>query len=134
MHTIMVGGVAGYRKGDDVPAAAVENLKLVVGTDVMPADRNIVPRPARSAARGEWEAYALGQGMDLDKAHDMSRDQLRDAYPDQVRDDVMPLPPAAAALKADWVDYAVVRGLPRAEAEVLTKDDLMGQFGPKGDG
>lgn len=78
---IPVGGVRGYNPGDDVPASAVENLGLQVGVHVLPANVNVIPRPAGNARRADWEAYWLGQGLDHDEIDGMTRDQMADRKP-----------------------------------------------------
>lgn len=73
---IFVNGTRGYNKGDDVPASAVTNLGLTVGTDVLPAHAGVVERPAGNARRADWEAYWLGQGMPQADIDGMTRDEL----------------------------------------------------------
>ena len=36
-----------------------------------------MPMPAGNASHEEWRAYAVGQGMDLDEAGALTRDQIR---------------------------------------------------------
>ena len=75
-------GVRAYNPGDDVPASAVENLGLVVGQQVLPANVHIVPRPAGNARRAEWEAYWLGQGLDQEEVDGMTRDEMAAREPE----------------------------------------------------
>jgi hypothetical protein len=82
LRTIQVGGVAGYREGDEMVADVVDNLGLEVGVDVLPLRPDVIPRPAGDAPRGDWAAYAMGQGMDREEVDDLSRDELRGRFPD----------------------------------------------------
>jgi hypothetical protein len=94
---ITVNGVIGYMPGDNVTTHAVETLGLVIGKDgdVLPAGTYVVPRPAGNATRAAWEAYALGQGMPQEEAQELTRDELRKAFP--VEDgDAVPLSEAPA--------------------------------------
>lgn len=100
LHVIRVNGVIGYREGDDVTAAVVDNLNLVVGSDVMPANATVIPRPDDDAAPRDWEAFAIGQGMPVPEAQAASMAELQAKYPAEQRDDVMPLRPAAKPAKA----------------------------------
>lgn len=146
--TIMVNGVRGYNAGDPVPASAVENLGLIVGRDVLPADRNIVPRPAANAKRADWVAYWLGQRLPQDEVDDMTRDEMaarepvveiveEEPPPVVVAEPANPQPdlvaeqaaeqvaarverPGQNARKPEWVEYAVYRGMDRGTAEDST--------------
>jgi hypothetical protein len=69
-------GVRAYNAGDDVPASAVANLKLVVGQDVIPSSPEILPRPPKSASRADWDAYWRAQGLDQDERDGMTRDDM----------------------------------------------------------
>ncbi len=74
-------GVRAYNPGDDVPASAVENLGLVVGTHVMPTSNKTLPRPEGRAKRADWEAYWLGQGMTQEEIDGLNRDELAEKDP-----------------------------------------------------
>lgn len=140
-------GVRAYNPGDDVDASVVENWGLVVGRQVLPANVNVIPRPAGNAKRAEWEAYWLGQGLDQAEIDDMTRDQMADRKPEfEVVDpsarvdgvqivanpqgDVVaeqateqtnvPEPPGSDAKKADWVAYAMARGMDEQTAHDST--------------
>lgn len=131
-------GARAYNPGDDVTAAAVENLGLVIGEQVLPANVHVIPRPAGNAKRADWEAYWLGQGLDREEVDGMTRDQMADRdpvfdVPDDVNDAVninpnpqpvtVPLPHSNAT-KAEWVEYAVARGMPRDAANDSTIKQL----------
>lgn len=86
LHRIPTSGpVAYYQRGDDVQAAVVEQLGLVVGEDVIPANADVIPRPADNAKRAEWVDYAVGQGMDRAEADDLTIADLRERYPEGAR-------------------------------------------------
>lgn len=86
LHRIpALGPVAYYQRGDDVQAAVVEQLGLVVGEDVVPARADVIPRPADNAKRAEWVDFAVGQGMPRDEADDLTVAELRDRYPEGAR-------------------------------------------------
>ncbi|MEU4558525.1 hypothetical protein AB0F72_09045 [Actinoplanes sp. NPDC023936] len=148
--TVILGpnGVRAYNPGDDVHASAVENLGLVVGRDVLPANVHVIPRPAGNAKRADWESYWLGQGVDQAEIDDMTRDQMATREPvfevaepvDGVQDvanpgpDTVaeqateqtntPEPPGSDAKKADWVAYAIGRGMD----EQTAKDSTVAQL------
>ncbi len=69
-------GVRAYNAGDDVPASAVANLRLVVGEQVVPSSPDVLPRPAGNASRADWEAYWRAQGLDADELDGMTRDEM----------------------------------------------------------
>ncbi|WP_045740871.1 hypothetical protein [Actinoplanes rectilineatus] len=142
-------GVRAYNPGDDVTADAVQNLGLVVGREVLPANVNVIPRPAGNARRHEWEAYWLGQGLDQAEIDDMTRDQMADRQPVfdvdptvvegvQVVDEPLPdavaeqaaeqantpEPPTQDAKKPEWVKYAIARGM----NEQTAKDSTVAQL------
>ncbi|RKN55948.1 hypothetical protein D7193_15290 [Micromonospora costi] len=83
-RTILVNSVRAYNPGDDVFASAVENLGLTVGVDVLPANPNVIPRPAANARRADWVAYWVGQGMPQDQVDEMTRDQLAAREPEVI--------------------------------------------------
>lgn len=69
-------------EGDELYAAAVDALGLVVGEDVRAA-RPMGERPAGNAKRAAWARYALLQGATAEEVDDMTRDQLRAEYGEQ---------------------------------------------------
>jgi hypothetical protein len=77
-HDIYSNGVAAYRKGHLVPAAAVEGpgAWLVVGEDVEPREGVRLSRPADSASQAAWSAYAVSLGADKTTAEGKSRAAL----------------------------------------------------------
>lgn len=75
--------VRAYNPGDDVPAGAVENWGLEVGVQVTPARRGLLPRPDKNAKRAEWETYAIHEGVPLDEAKELTRDELIAAVPER---------------------------------------------------
>jgi hypothetical protein len=140
-------GVRAYNPGDDVDASVVENWGLVVGQQVLPANVNVIPRPAGNAKRAEWEAYWLGQGIGQEEIDGMTRDQMAAREPvfevaepvdqpdgvqlvanpegDTVAEQAtaqtnVPEPPGSDAKKADWVAYAVARGMNEQTAQDST--------------
>jgi hypothetical protein len=141
-------GVRAYNAGDGVPADVVDTWDHVqVGQNVKPAHADVIARPAKNAARGEWEKYALGQGMARDEAENLTRADLIAAYPEDTQPageqtaqaaashpqtDVVALQggehahavdveePGSDARKADWVAYAVARGLDEKTANDST--------------
>lgn len=147
---IYYGGVRAYNPGDDVTAAAVANLGLRVGVEVLPANPNVIPRPAGNARRDDWVAYWLGQGMAQADIDEMTRDELAAKKPEVVGEPNpdapahivdSPMPdntaaqaapqlaeqverPGQGARKTDWVEYAVARGMSREVAEDSTIPQL----------
>jgi hypothetical protein len=144
-------GVRAYNVGDDVPASAVENLGLTVGLEVLPANANIIPRPAKNAKRADWEAYWLGQNVGQDEIDGMTRDEMAAREPVfEVVDPAATVnggqevahpapdhvavqsteqasiqePPGPNALKADWVAYAVARRMDEKTAQESTVAQL----------
>jgi hypothetical protein len=71
-------GRTAYNEGEGIMAQVVEDLGLVVGVDVKPAQPDAVARPAGNASRSQWAAYRLGQGADPERIDAMTRDELRD--------------------------------------------------------
>lgn len=120
--------VFGYRTGDNVPATVVDDWALVVGEQVTPANKDVIVRPTSDADRVVWEAYAIGQGMDVPRARNLSREDLQAAYPDKDHDPgaAQRLRPSETALKPEWVEHVVSRGANRewAEDKHTTKADL----------
>lgn len=51
----------------------------VVPIEVKPA---VLERPAKSASKADWKAYALQEGMDEDEAEKATRDELAAKYAD----------------------------------------------------
>jgi hypothetical protein len=82
LRPVVHNGVLAADTGDGLMADTVDNLGLVVGVDVSPARRDVLPRPADGAARTKWAAYAVGQGMDPVEVDDLARDEIRDRFPD----------------------------------------------------
>lgn len=128
MHDLTVGGVAGYREGDNVPWAAVENQGFVIGEDVLPASPDVIPHPGAEANRRQLAEFAMGQGLTPDEANELGAAELRERYPAPKAEETpgqVPLRPATSDNKAAWVEHAVGRGLSREVAEASTKDQLM---------
>lgn len=124
----------GYHRGDVVEAPVVENWGLVLDEDVSteqpgtdaPAVRT-GERPGPEATRADWEAYAIANGMDADRAREVSQDELEDvqqADAERVDSDR----PSDSAKKADWIAYVVANGGDEtwANASDTTKADLQG--------
>lgn len=132
----------GFQPGDGVPQATVDNWGLEIGVDVMPRDTGVVPRPADDADRSEWEAYAIGQGMDPETARNASLSELKGIPEPDPEEPPQPLPdpnapperPAPDALKADWIAYVVAMGADEtwANDRSTTKADLQ-DYEPKRD-
>lgn len=132
-----------YNPGDGVAQSAVDNWNLVIGVDVLPVRTDVVPRPeGGDATREQWEAFAIGQGMDPQEAREASLKDLRaipapdpelpgEALPDPT---APPERPADDAAKAEWVRYAVASGADEswATAKGTTKADLMDYEPPAG--
>jgi hypothetical protein len=123
--------VAGYRRGDPVPAAVVKNWGLVDGEDVTSGDldpdaANTAPtgRPGETGTRADWEAYAVANGMDPEHAREVSQDELEAVEENAER--VGPERPADSARKSEWVAYVKARGGDPdwADADGTTKADL----------
>lgn len=95
------------------------------------------PRPAKTAVKGEWIAWAVHvHGLDPDAAEAMTKADLMDlseqpAPPEDTGGDSAlttgrPPQPDESAPKAEWIAYAVSQGHMSAEdAANLTKDDLI---------
>ena len=121
--------VFGYQRGDAVPAQVVTDWQLddtqVCQGDLPagPAARPAFPVPDETATRGDWEDWAIAEGMDPDQAASISMDDLQAWRPAQsaAADGERP---ADSAKKAEWVDYAVRRGADHGWAEQQTKADL----------
>lgn len=45
-----------------------------------------------------------------------------------------PTAPARSAPKGAWVDWAVLQGADRSAVEAMTRDELVGAYGPTGEG
>lgn len=127
--------VYAFQRGDDVPAASVENWELSVGEDgdVLPVNADVIPRPEDDAERAAWEAYVIGQGTDTADARAMSLDDLREAYDADTAEQPVTAPadgprrPADGDVKAEWIAYAVAIGADRgwANDSATTKANLM---------
>lgn len=127
--------VYAFQRGDDVPAASVENWELTVGEDgdVLPVNADVIPRPEDDAERAAWEAYVIGQGTDTTDARAMSLDDLRSTYDADSAEQPVTVPddgatrPADSDKKALWIDYVVASGGDPgwANADGTTKADLM---------
>ncbi len=129
----------GYRRGDAVTAAVVENWALVVGEHVVEGDLDedgpasvTMTRPGPGDNRAAWEAWAVANGMSADDAAEASQDDLEAAGPSEDGATADPGRPADSAKKAEWVAY--VSGHPQAtdddrawaSADSTTKADLQG--------
>lgn len=132
--------VNGYQAGDGVPAAVVDAWELNVGTDVMPIDTSVVPRPADDESeRRPWEAYVIGQGTPVADAQAMSLDDLRKVKETRTAEpEPIATPgdrPEPDALKADWVAWAIANGADKtwANDRSTTKAELQ-DFTPRLDG
>lgn len=135
--------VIGYRKGDGVTAAVVNEWGLVEGQQVE-QDPNWEPeRPADDDDdRRTWEAYVLSNGKTQAEVDESSLAELKAmiAPPPppawQVNDEKAAEAakaeeasggrPADSAAKADWIAYVVGQGADEAwaNASSTTKDDL----------
>lgn len=139
--------VYGFQRGDGVPEGTVTAWELEVGVDVAPLNTGAVPRPEDDADRAQWEAYAIGQGVDAEQARAASLDELRETPEPETQDNgdqaaILPLPdptagpvrPDADAKKAEWVTYTKEVGADAtwADDRSTTKADLM-DFEPKSD-
>lgn len=111
--------VFGYRRGDAVSAQVVDDWALEVGADVCEGDLDpdapvepVVPKPDPDGTRGEWEAWALAEGMPADDVATASMDDLQGWQPEHEPAAVAgdPNRPADSAKKADWAAYAESRG------------------------
>lgn len=80
---IDLGGVRGYNPGDEVYADVVERYGLVVGEDVEPSGKQLLPKPAKNASRAAWAAYAVDQGMEQDEVDGMGRDELASFFDEE---------------------------------------------------
>jgi hypothetical protein len=115
--------VNGYQRGDGVSQEVVDAWELVVGEQVVPFDTGVIARPTEDGTRADWQAYAIGRGMDPADAQAASLDDLVAAYPDDDAE-VKPLPvpgsipqrPEADARKAEWVDYVIAMGADKSWA------------------
>lgn len=131
--------VFGYRRGDPVGEAVVESWGLVLGEHVaegteLPADA--VPgtpvRPDEAGTRGEWEAWAVANGMSAEDAARVSQDDLEAV---QAAEEPAPAArPADNAPKAEWVTYAIGQGADEtwARDSATTKANLQA-YEPVGD-
>lgn len=72
---------------DDVPADEVAALlrqgrvEVVVEPEPEPAPV-VLERPAKSASKADWKAYAIQEGMDAEEAEKATRDDLAAKYTD----------------------------------------------------
>lgn len=144
-------GVRAYNPGDGVPADAVEQFGWKVGTDVLAARPDVIPRPAGNARRADWEQYWLAQGVPQDEVDGMTRDEMAHREPPASQNageqtaqvaagqpqtdvvaaqaaeqtDTAEVPePGPDARKADWVAYAVARGMDEKTAADSTVAQL----------
>lgn len=140
--------VYGYHRGDPVAGSVVENWGLVVGEQVVegPLDPEaetapVLTRPTPEATRGEWEAWAVANGMDPERASQVAQEDLEAVEPaeedEPVDGDAPPAErPAESAVKADWVAYVSARGSEAdktwAAQTSTTKAELMA-WEPAGD-
>jgi hypothetical protein len=79
LRPIMRNNVRAFNEGDEMYAASVESLGLVVGEDVR-AVRPMGERPAGNASRAAWARYALLQGATPEEVDEMNRNDLRAKY------------------------------------------------------
>ncbi|MEU7170311.1 hypothetical protein ABZ949_02320 [Micromonospora tulbaghiae] len=157
LTVINVAGVRAYNPGDDVPASAVDNLGLVVGEHVRPANADVIPHPGGNAKVADLRKFALGQGVDPEVVEEMTRAQILDRFPPaEAAEPAAPPPsvnvdapaeslpdvvagqaaeqtaspehPGPNATKPQLVDYAAALGMERGEAEKLTAKQLAAQL------
>lgn len=142
--------VYGYQRGDRIPPDVVEKWDLTVGLDVaegtdLPVDELPAPeRPGESATRGDWEKWAVANGMSEAEAAAVSQDKLEaveakdvtpaESEPVSEQGD-QPVRPADSAPKAEWQAYAVALGADEAWARdsATTKANLQAYEPPVGD-
>ncbi|NUK07468.1 hypothetical protein HRW18_05450 [Streptomyces lunaelactis] len=63
----------------DVPTVEVEALLRqgrIAAVQPKPEPEPVAQRPAKSAAKGEWVAYAVSQGLEQGEAEALKRDEL----------------------------------------------------------
>lgn len=130
-----LGYAFSHRTGDDVDPAVVENLKLRVGVDVMPADPTVIPRPDEDADRMTWEAYAIGQGMPVESAQNAERDELIMQFPAEENPQpksTVALPPARNASTEEWTKYVLknYKDVKPEDLEGMGRDDLVAKYHP----
>lgn len=143
-------GQRAYNPGDGMHASVVENLGYQIGTDVVAARADMIPRPAGNAKRAEWERYWLAQGFGQDDVDAMTRDEMAHREPpaegsfavppadltaqvaasnpqtDAVAAQANPRntaeleAPGSDGRKADWVTYAISRGMDEKTANDST--------------
>ncbi|AEA27918.1 hypothetical protein Psed_5791 [Pseudonocardia dioxanivorans CB1190] len=78
-----------YYSGSQVPDGYPEpelerlaGLGLIAAVDVPTPPADDAPkRPANSASKAAWVAYAVELGMDPDEAAELNRDQLAERFP-----------------------------------------------------
>lgn len=146
LRDIRVGGVFGYRTGDDITAAVVETLGLTIGVDVIPANNQVIPRPAGNAARPEWEKYAIGQGLTVDEVAEMTVSQIRERYPLPSDGDPVAVAateqtnhpheaspaPAGNASTEEWREWVLAtQDVDAKYVEGMGRDELRTVYGPK---
>lgn len=122
--------VFGYQRGDAVGADVVENWGLEVGvqvcegdlTEEVAASQTGGQRPGPEATYGDWQAWAIANGMPTPDAGVATIEQLQN-YDSPDADSSRP---ADSANKAAWVAYVEGLGASSAwaEASTTTKADL----------
>jgi hypothetical protein len=65
---LVAKGEGGWHRLDDEPPAAPEPV--------------VLERPAKSASKADWVAYAVAQGLDEEAAEKATRDELAAKYAD----------------------------------------------------
>lgn len=120
----------GYRRGDAVTAAVVENWNLVVGEHVVEGDLDedgpapaTMTRPGPGDNRAAWEAWAIANGMTAEDAAAASQDDLEAAGPSEDGSVADPDRPADGAKKADWVAYVSNHPQATDADKMWAKDD-----------
>lgn len=140
---IFIRGEAGTVIGMDLPLPETIADKLAAGLvrrvnpDGTPYVDEEVPamaRPANSAKKALWDAWAVHNGLDRDAAERATKQDLIDAYGEASA----PAPsgqPAAVGRPSDdtdvsaWVAFAVQEGADRADAEAATLQELIELYG-----
>jgi hypothetical protein len=139
--------VYGYHRGQPVTASVVDAWALTVGAaddpdaDVvegdLPADQvDVAPaahRPTAADNRAAWEAWAVTNGVDPQRAAEASQEDLEAVTGAEQGD--QPQRPADSAKKAEWQAYAVALGADEtwATADTTTKADLQAYEPQPGD-
>lgn len=142
--------VFGYHRGDRVEEGVVENWHLVVGEDVVEGELPTeelpttvpVARPSEDATRADWEAYAVANGMEPEKAAEVAQEDLEAVEPVEPETVEVPVEtaptdrPAESANKAEWIAYVTANGSDAdrmwAKADGTTKANLIA-WEPAGD-